>query len=213
MKKDLFDNLKRKRLNIVLFVTNLFEEYPRLIWNGVTEKAKQLDVNVVIFKCNALRESASPFPYDFQNNIVYHLASPEFIDGIIIATSSICSNLSSEEINRFLENFKGIPIVSIAMELPHIPSILADNSTGIIQLIHHLAEDHHKKRIAFIKGPENNPDGILRYNAYLQGLKEVGIDINPELVLNGAFQNPAERKLSLSSLITGRWFAIGHCRQ
>lgn len=184
---------QQKRLNIGLFVNYLNDEYSRMLWNGVTEMAKQLDVNVILFQCGNIKYDSSDFYYHYQESLSCNLASSRFLDGLIIS-DTVYNFSTMEEINHFLEPFRDIPLVSIAMELPQIHSVMVNNSFGIKQIIHHLAKIHHRKRIAFIKGPEANPDAESRYQSFLQGMKESGLTVYPELILNGLFIKPSGKE-------------------
>jgi signal transduction histidine kinase/AraC-like DNA-binding protein len=66
------------------------------------------------------------------------------------------------------------------------PTIMTDNSTGIMQAMHHLV-DHGHRQIAFIAGTEDDLEGDTgeRLRAYQSASRLYGLDQNPALVAYG----------------------------
>jgi DNA-binding LacI/PurR family transcriptional regulator len=54
--------------------------------------------------------------------------------------------------------------------------------------VEHLITVHGKKKIIFIRGPENQEDSYWREVGYREALEAHGIALNPELVLSGEFE-------------------------
>jgi DNA-binding LacI/PurR family transcriptional regulator len=54
-------------------------------------------------------------------------------------------------------------------------------------MIAHLTQTHGHRRIAFIRGPETNPEAEQRYQAYIDVLTEYGLRFDPDLVAPGSF--------------------------
>ncbi len=57
-----------------------------------------------------------------------------------------------------------------------------DGSAGVAKAVHHLHEMGHR-RIAMLAWPEDSLAGHYRYRGYLQGLADVGLEFDPELVV------------------------------
>jgi LacI family transcriptional regulator len=78
-----------------------------------------------------------------------------------------------------------IPAVVIGRELTGSPisSIAVDNAAGTRLAIQHLYELGHSK-IAFIKGPKEMVDTKQRWRGVEDFAREVGIKLNPKLVVN-----------------------------
>jgi LacI family transcriptional regulator len=77
-----------------------------------------------------------------------------------------------------------IPAVVIGRELPKVPisSVVVDNAAGTRQALQHLYDLGHSK-IAFIRGPRILVDSIQRWHGLEAFANEVGLEINPKLVL------------------------------
>jgi LacI family transcriptional regulator len=102
------------------------------------------------------------------------------VDGVAVMTFGM------EEL--LLEDLKlrRVPLVfvDIGPPLPRISNIRIDYLHGIRQAIQHLAALRHK-RIALITGPLSLKSAIARKDAFLQSMQEVGLSVDPLLVVEG----------------------------
>lgn len=82
--------------------------------------------------------------------------------------------------------FRKVPLVFIDVgpPLPHVCNIRIDYQRGIRQAVQHLAALRHE-RIAFIAGPLHLPSAVTRKAAFESSLREIGMRVEPELVLQG----------------------------
>ena len=78
-------------------------------------------------------------------------------------------------------------MISMGMVLQAIPSIRIDMREGMVKLVTHLIEEHGRRKIAFIRGPEVSQDAQERYQAYREAVAEFGLPANPHLVQPGDF--------------------------
>jgi DNA-binding LacI/PurR family transcriptional regulator/putative methionine-R-sulfoxide reductase with GAF domain len=158
--------------------------YGAILWNGVADVAHERDANLFCFAGRPLR---SPYGFDVQHNVIYDLASTENIDGLAILSGAMSAFISPEEVRRFCERYRPLPVVSTALALEGIPSVLVDNEKGMRDATIHLVEVHGYRRIAFIRGPEGHQEAEARYCAYTDVLAEHGLPLDPDLVAPGDF--------------------------
>ncbi len=180
---------KSSRPTIGLLIGRLGDVgYAAKVWPGVADVAEERGVNLICFVGGALQ---AKHEFDSQRNVVYELAGPQNVDGLIVMSGSIGQFIGPEELSRFYARYKSLPMVSVAMSLEGIPSVLVDNRKGMEEAIAHLIEEHHFRHIAFIRGPETNPEAEERYQTYLEVLGRHGIPFDPALVVPGNFLSPA----------------------
>lgn len=171
---------------IGLFIDNLYDYYGSDILRGVKKFAKENGLKIICFNGGCINSNL----YNFnQKSEIYNLAGIDNVDGIIALSASLGSYINKEELKKFYSQFHNIPIVNIGMKIDGMSSITIDNDRGLRDLLIHFIKDHGYKRIAFIKGPEHNPDAINRFNIYKIILKEFNIEYDPELVVPGKFIN------------------------
>lgn len=162
--------------------------YYSALWRGISEAARQRDVNLICFAGGELPSS----PADraaLNMNAVYRLISEQTLDALIVS-GSICTGRPSA-FRPLYELYRHLPVVSITPSLEEIPTVTVDNYSSMRRLIAHLTQHHGYRRIAFICGPENHPEAIERYQAYVDVLSEYGLSVDPRLVAPGDYQTPA----------------------
>ncbi|MBN1799502.1 MAG: GGDEF domain-containing protein [Spirochaetales bacterium] len=179
------------RITIGMLINQLDGLYQTPLWRGVAETAEINDINLIIYTGKSIR---SPIGYEAQENIVYQLINVRHLDGIVVTSSSIGNDIGVKQLLEFYKPFRSIPMVSIALAIKGMPSLLTENELGMQEIVNHLVEVHGYKKIAIIKGPETNTEARIRYKAYEYVLKKHNIAIDPELILPGDFRYESGRE-------------------
>lgn len=148
----------------------------------------QLGLSVLSGVADVARESAINFIGFQGQNVtspearVYEMVNPATIDGLVIWASSFANALGKEQTIKFCQRYHPLPLVSIGMPLPGIPSVLVNSYQATSELIEHLIKVHGCKKIAFLRGPQGHYDSEERYRAYLNTLSHFQLPFSPELV-------------------------------
>jgi diguanylate cyclase (GGDEF)-like protein len=159
--------------------------YSELIMLNVNKLAINHDLNLIIYLGRSID---SPYNFEYQNNVVYTYMNKKHIDVAILTTGTLSTFVDNNRLQSFIDLID-VPIISMGVPLEQARSnILIDNKSGLKEIIFHMARVHHRKNIAFIKGPDDNPDAIERLEAYQDALTELGMEINPELIIPGKFR-------------------------
>jgi DNA-binding LacI/PurR family transcriptional regulator/signal transduction histidine kinase/ActR/RegA family two-component response regulator len=132
---------------------------------------------------------------------VYDLVSPANADGVVLLTAGLAASLGLEAIDELIARYRGLPICSVGVALEGIPSVVADNRPGMRDLVEHFIVDHGRRRIAFLRGHERNPDAEIRYQVYKEALARHGIPFDPMLVAGDAFA-PASGSQATEKLLS-----------
>ena len=175
---------KTKKPTVGLFISELENAYTYNLCRGVIDAAKKNDTNLVIFPGKSPK---APYEFQYQFNSIYELPQPSTIDALILATGTMINFLSPEEFVEFYKRYSKIPLVSISIPLNNISSVLIDNEVGLKQALLHLITVHRFRRIAFIRGPENNAEAQERFSVYKKVLAENKIPFDKDLVCQGDF--------------------------
>lgn len=143
-------------------------------WEALVAAAQKYDVNLICYAggqiaCGDLR------------TFIFDLVSAERLDGLLIWTGNINWHAKPEAIEAFIKSYVTIPVISIETPVNDIPSLVWDDCS-ISRVLTHLIEDHHCKRIAFVRGHEGHDGMERRFQTYLQVLAEHGIGYDPEIV-------------------------------
>lgn len=184
-----------KRFTIGLFICHLDNDYAFDICKGVDYAAKELDANLIIFPgmyINAVYNDQENAKYDYQYNSIFYYAKPESIDALIISIGTIGTFLDDKDCIKFLEQFKGIPILTLESEFPGYPSLINDSTQGLKDVINHLIYHHNKKHIGFVSGRPGNSDAEERLAVYKSTLTAAGLPVDEKLIVHGNFSEYCE---------------------
>lgn len=169
----------RERPRIGFALASLHSGSSCSVWPAVLREAARLDADLFCFPGGRLGASDG---HEIQRNFAYELASPEFLDGIITWSSSLCGSLPEAEVDRFLDRYRSMPMLSLSEGVPGVPTVSIDFYSGTRELMDHAIRAHGFTRIAFLRGPENHPGAAERYAAYRDALEQAGIPLDPLLV-------------------------------
>jgi DNA-binding LacI/PurR family transcriptional regulator/C4-dicarboxylate-specific signal transduction histidine kinase len=162
----------------------LEEDYQQAVLGGIVDTAAQRDCNLLCFAGGALK---SPNRWGLERNFIYDLAGPETVDAVMVMAGSVGHAVGAEGIRQFCEKYRPLPMCSIALEVPNVPSVLVDNARGMYDAILHLIMHHGFHRLAFIRGPETNDEAQRRFGVYREVLDQHSIAFDPDLVFIGDF--------------------------
>jgi DNA-binding LacI/PurR family transcriptional regulator/GAF domain-containing protein len=176
------DNRRSPRPTIGLLTYGAEDPNSCPLWEGVYAATQTYGANLLCFPGKPLHSRRE---FDAQANVLYDLVGVENVDGLVIWGTSLATNVNTEEVRAFCERCHPLPIVNVGMHLEGIPSVFVDNCQGMRDVVTHLIQIHGCRRIAFIRGPERNPESKERYRAYEAALAESGIFFDSSLVVPG----------------------------
>lgn len=172
------------RKTIAVLFDYLQGDYQLRLRAAFEDAARERDANLLTFVGGPLD---APTAISAAQNEVYERLVGAPVDGIILAAASVGTYCGADGLLEFCRRFSGIPLCSVSMELPGIPSLVVDNRHGTRVLVDHLIERHRCHRIAYIRGPESSVEANQRYDAYRESLQAHGLESDPALVDAGDF--------------------------
>jgi DNA-binding LacI/PurR family transcriptional regulator/anti-anti-sigma regulatory factor/putative methionine-R-sulfoxide reductase with GAF domain len=207
------------RPTIGLLLAEVRSSYSAALWAGVADAALEFDVNLICYTEG--RIDAYQYRPDPRGDPLYDLIDAERVDGLLIC-GTVGNYITETEFRSFIDRYRPVPMIGIT-ETPGIPAVIVDNGKGIRDIVAHFIEVHGYRRIAFICGPENNEEAVLRHRAYVDALAECDIPLDPDLVVPGAFEYDTgveairllldERKAEIEAIVAANdWMAFGALR-
>jgi phosphoserine phosphatase RsbU/P len=163
--------------------------YQSNLWIGASDAATRAGYSLICYAGGSL-EKSSWDEFEPQRNIIYNCIDTDNLKGIIIA-GSLGNFVSEEKFKKFYHRFISIPLVCLGPEIPTVPTVIADNTHGMRELISHLVEEHRCRHIAFVRGPEGNQEAEERLRIFREVLLEHGLEPDPQLILAGDFSRDA----------------------
>lgn len=121
------------------------------------------------------------------------------VEGVAVMTFGMEDSLLNDL------KLRQVPLVfvDVGPQRPHVSNIRIEYLVGIRQAVQHLAALRHEC-IGFITGPLALKSAMARRDAFLQSMKEIGMAVDPELVVEGNHtleggEKAFERMLALPS--------------
>lgn len=179
--------MTRPALNVGFLVDTLGEDYQRRIFAGLQDEAVRLNIGVICFAGGALGASG----VSVHKSRIYECISSASVDALVVTTGTLGNKVGEDTVSAFVDSYRPLPICSLGIELPGIPSVTIDNRAGARQALEHLIVESGRRRIAFIRGPEHNREAEERFMLYRDVLREHRIALNPDMVTIGDFEAPS----------------------
>lgn len=173
-------SLKRR---VALLMDATEDDYQVGILRGISRAAEPNNVQLVCIAGGVVGDPARD--HRSQRNFSFDLVEPHRFDGIIALSGALGNQVGVAGFSRFLERFRGRPIVNLGIEVPGMHSISVAGGTGMLDVVRHLIKVHNHRRIAFVRGPASSEEAEQRFAAYRTALDENGIAFDPRLVLQG----------------------------
>lgn len=153
---------------------------------GIKKYAAQEDFDIFVFLSFA---SISVYKDLMQGELnIYNLCTMEDYDGII----SLSNMMNSDETAKALCEKaidKGIPVVSVGMEIPGAAFVGVNGNTGMRDLVEHLAKEHGVRNVVFVGGTPGHAESDARLQITKSVLAEYGAEIAEDSICYGGWSN------------------------
>ena len=133
----------------------------------------------------------------------------ESYDALLVM--SLSARAPTDYVRKYIEQFRPLPLCTLAIQCDGIPHVSADNAAGMREAVEHLIEVHGRRRVAFIQGPPRSPDSERRYAGYQEALAAHGMELDAALIAPGDFARRGgaeavsilcdERRVSFDALV------------
>ena len=184
---------KQNRLHFGVLLTTIDNNYLYSVWKGIYEYARINDIHLTAyFGCY---QSSDDDVAMHVETCFDAIKKDKTLDGLILFTGLLTKHIEIEKIEDFISGLPPhIPVVSVSFPMQNVSSVLVDNTLGIYNAVEHLIKVHGKKKIAFIKGPENHPEAQDRLIGYKNALYDNSIEVDENYIFPGNFSRMSGRK-------------------
>jgi len=172
----------------IAIVANKYSDFRRPL---VEQMAKRLNshgygvLSIIGREIQAADESSTK-SIDASNRI-YSSCADFPVQGYIVLSSTLSFNASPVEVVGLVEKLSPMPVVSLGMKIPGIPSLVVDNVSGMNELMQHMTANPEHRNYVFLRGGETMPDSIEREAVFREVLEQKGIAVQDDLMLSGNF--------------------------
>ena len=183
------------RRNIGLLIDDLNIPYTQKVVKGAELAALSINANLYLFPGMHLANfdfSDDYLQYSYQYNTLFQFANTKKLDVLYVLLDPIGNWINQRERKRFLEQYLGIPVVTLFTSIPDYNAVLFDNETAFGKQIRHLIVDHNAKKIGYISGPKGNVDATERLQTFQRILEEQHIPFDSSDIIYGSFAENSE---------------------
>ncbi len=175
---------------IAVIISQIEESCQAHIWDGIVSAAKVQEIELVSFVA---------FSLDTDDQVKSHYAmfqsfiTASHFDGVILFTGAMSEYTPWPKVKEYAYSIN-MPLVTISGNTGCGANVIINNRSGIIEQVTHLIENHQRRRIAFIGGPESNEEAAERFFAYRDALKTNRIEYDEQLIQPGNFSEESGRE-------------------
>jgi len=166
---------------IALLITDITTSYMGEIVRGVSSAAERLNYGLMLYTQGNMRSAN----HAERTNLYLSLLNNSMVDGVLMVVpldyEVIVSDLKAHNL--------AYVIIDHHNGTDNEPSVTATNRKGVLDAMRHLLALGHG-RIGFITGRMDIACSLDRLQGYKDGLAEVGLPFDPELVMEGDFTQP-----------------------
>lgn len=191
------------RPTIAVLFDNLSSEYAVHLRRSLERAAARRGVRILVVTGQPI---GAPEAVLVTQNQIYEVISKSRVDGVIVVSATIGHYAGLEGLAAFCRGYAPLPVCSLGVEVPGVPSLVIDNEAGMRAGVAHLIAQHGSRRIAFIAGPRASSESNLRLLGYQNAHREHGIAVDPELIRYGDFTLPSGASAMKSLMETGSGF-------
>ncbi len=134
------------------------------IFEGIEAETRERNFHLIF---SILDENEEDFP---------RMVKEKNIDGVIFA-----SKISERFILQLKKRGIVLALVDHAIEQGNVDSVVIDNFNGARKMVNHLLKLGHR-RIGFIRGPQDRPSFIQRFEGYKAALEKAGLEYDERIV-------------------------------
>ncbi len=163
------------------FGANLHQGTGLRLWEAINEESRLYSDNTVfVFPGGRLNYKKSD---EHLRNSIFRYASSDNLDGAVVWGSTLAGEVTWSDVGEWTKELSGkIPVVSLGIDIPGVPSIGYDAYNGVYRMVEHFITIHNYRKIAFLQGPKNHDSACERLLAYKNCLNDHGIEFDEALV-------------------------------
>ncbi len=180
--------MKKSRPRIGLLVSGLSDSFTVQLCHSLMKALNSYDADLIVIPGKYLDRDLSEYPdifYEYQFNTLFYYPTKENLDGLIVAAGCIGCLTTEDRVKALLDYYQGIPMVLTAAISEGIPSVIFDNTTGVIEGLEYMLQELGCKHICMIGGPDGNTDAEERKQTYLDFLARHHIEFEDRMYTEG----------------------------
>lgn len=157
-------------------------EFLKIVLTGIRKCAMEYNVDIYMFMNYSYSEGVEY--KDIGEANIFRLLDYAKVDGVILLANSFHLPEEFEYLTDKIKSEK-IPAISLEYQLPGIDFMGSDNYSGMFDLCNHIFNVHEVSRIAYVSGPDDNEENIIRKKALEDAMELRGLSLTPDNIICG----------------------------
>lgn len=186
--------MKNRKKIAVLMAGVVQRAYQHMFLEGILSQAAYLNYDVCIFAPFMSYENETE--YQLGENQIFDLVNYAVFDGIIYAPCAFNSCFLRNRIEKELLKNPQMPSVVLESDDSRFHCIMMDDITGFEQVVNHVIEQHHLKKILCLTGFQGNMQAEMRAQGYKNAMQSHGLEIPEGYIIYGDFWKQAALELA-----------------
>ena len=149
----------------------LNSEYSECLISGITTCCKEHNVELLIFQIGKIKPDIS-VSHDYQYLAISSQINENNLDGIIMSSGTQMHGMSKSAFTSYLRSYKPLKMVSIAHEIPGIPSIICDAKKSIETLVSYLIKEQDCQKFGIMSVDSDSKEMSTRAEIIKEELKK-----------------------------------------
>jgi len=170
----------------VIYLSSDYADYTRSIVEQVRVAANAAGYGLVCVTGRELEAEGGESTERAVCNGVYRLIKRVDAAGILCESGMLGHQAGPAAVIRFLEDCR-LPCVSLGLDVPGMPSVVADDVIGMTRLMEHLVADPQRRRFAFVRGVPHDMYSLQREHVFRQTLLRHGRRVDEALLVTGHY--------------------------
>ena len=149
----------------------LNSEYSECLISGITTCCKEHNVELLIYQIGKIKPDNTT-GHDYQYMAISSQVNEHNVDGIIISSGTQLHGMSKAAFTSYLKTYKPLKIVSIAHEIPDIPSIICDSTKAMETLVEYLVKEQDCQKFGIMSVDSESKEMNARAEIIKEELKK-----------------------------------------
>ncbi|MBO4534028.1 MAG: GGDEF domain-containing protein [Treponema sp.] len=167
--------MKRTKIRIGFVADYLNSEYSECLVSGITTCCKERNVELLIYQIGKIKPYITASGHDYQFLAISSQINEKNVDGMIISSGTQLHGMSKSAYTSYLRSYKPLKIVSLANEIPGIPSIVCDAKKSLEAMVAYLVKEQGCKKFGIMSVESDSKEMNQRTDIIKEALKKNNI--------------------------------------
>lgn len=172
----------------IAILTDQYADYQKVVLDSISNRLNDAGVASVCVIGGQLCSGDTPNLWLRAANKVYDLLDAQSVSGVILLSGSLKQGAPETVLNQFSQRFN-LPLVSLGLAIPGVPSVIVNDVTGMVSLMRHLLQNPAAKHFGFIRGYKKDPYSMQRERVFSESLAEANVSSDRIHFINGNYND------------------------